>query len=66
VIHRPRPLPARFRLLPALHKADPDLQTANRQLPWITIFNDQAVATNAWDSGSEDHTPGAEGPLLRQ
>jgi alkaline phosphatase D len=50
-----------YRLRHALHKADPDLQRAHRQHPWITIFDDHEVANNAWATGAENHTPGAEG-----
>jgi phosphodiesterase/alkaline phosphatase D-like protein len=50
-----------YRLRHALHKADPDLQLAHRQHPWITIFDDHEVANNAWATGAENHTPGAEG-----
>jgi len=50
-----------YRLRHALHKADPDQQAAHRQHPWITIFDDHEVANNTWDSGAENHTPGAEG-----
>jgi phosphodiesterase/alkaline phosphatase D-like protein len=50
-----------YRLRHALHKADPDLQAAHRQHPWITIFDDHEVANNAWATGAENHTPGTEG-----
>src|SRR5215470_1944873 len=52
---------AGYRLRHALHKADPDLALAHQRHPWITIFDDHEVANNAWDSGAENHTPGAEG-----
>jgi len=55
-----------YRLRHALHKADPDLQAAHRQLPWITIFDDHEVANNAWDTGAENHTPGVEGAFLQR
>ncbi len=50
-----------YRLRHALHKADPDLRAAHARHPWITIFDDHEVANNAWDTGAENHTPGAEG-----
>lgn len=50
-----------YRLRHALHKADPDLQRAHRNHPWITIFDDHEVANNAWATGAENHTPGTEG-----
>ena len=50
-----------YRLRHALHKADPDLQHAHRQHPWITIFDDHEVANNAWATGAENHSPGVEG-----
>ena len=50
-----------YRLRHALHKADPDLQRAHRQHPWITIFDDHEVANNAWATGAENHTDGVEG-----
>ncbi len=55
-----------YRLRHALHKADPDLQQAHHQHPFITIFDDHEVANNAWDSGAENHTPGVEGSFLRR
>ena len=55
-----------YRLRHALHKADPDLQLAHRRHPWITIFDDHEVANNAWRSGAENHTPGAEGDFLER
>jgi phosphodiesterase/alkaline phosphatase D-like protein len=50
-----------YRLRHALHKADPDLQEAHRNHPWITIFDDHEVANNAWATGAENHTAGTEG-----
>lgn len=44
-----------YRLRHALHKADPDLQAAHRQHPWITIFDDHEVANNAWAAGAGNH-----------
>ncbi|MEO6703321.1 MAG: alkaline phosphatase D family protein, partial [Jatrophihabitantaceae bacterium] len=32
----------------------------------ITIFDDHEVANNAWATGAENHTPGAEGDFLRR
>ena len=55
---------AGYRLRHALHKADPDLQLAHRQHPWITIFDDHEVANNAWAAGAENHTAGTEGEFL--
>ena len=55
-----------YRLRHALHKADPDLQRAHREHPWITIFDDHEVADNAWAAGAENHTTGAEGEFLRR
>ena len=55
-----------YRLRHALHKADPDLQAAHRRHPWITIFDDHEVANNAWATGAENHTPGAEGAFAER
>ncbi|GAB3678194.1 alkaline phosphatase D family protein [Angustibacter aerolatus] len=55
-----------YRLRHALHKADPDLQAAHRNHPWITIFDDHEVANNAWAAGAENHTPGVEGSFERR
>ena len=52
---------AGYRLRHALHKADPDLARCHRALPFITIFDDHEVANNAWATGAENHTAGAEG-----
>lgn len=52
---------ADYRLRHAIHKADPDLQLAHAQHPFITIFDDHEVANNAWATGAENHTPGVEG-----
>lgn len=54
---------AGYRLRHALHKADPDLQAAHRQHPWITIFDDHEVANNAWAAGAGNHQ-GSEGDYL--
>ena len=53
-----------YRLRHAIHKADPDLQLAHRQHPWITIFDDHEVANNTWKNGAENHTPGVEGDFF--
>jgi phosphodiesterase/alkaline phosphatase D-like protein len=50
-----------YRLRHALHKADPDLQQAHLNHPWITIFDDHEVANNAWNTGAENHQPATEG-----
>ncbi|MEO6509717.1 MAG: alkaline phosphatase D family protein [Nocardioides sp.] len=50
-----------YRLRHAVHKADPDLQKAHAQHPFIAIFDDHEVANNTWATGAENHTPGVEG-----
>jgi len=55
-----------YRLRHALHKADPDQQAAHAQHAWITIFDDHEVANNTWDTGAENHTPGAEGDFFQR
>lgn len=55
-----------YRLRHALHKADPDLQAAHGQHPWITIFDDHEVVNNTWRAGAENHTPGVEGGFAQR
>ena len=57
---------AGYRLRHALHKADPDLASAHRRLPFITIFDDHEVANNSWATGAENHTPSTEGDFAQR
>lgn len=49
---------ADYRIRHALHKADPDLQRAHQQHPWITTLDDHEVTNNQWATGAENHQPG--------
>jgi alkaline phosphatase D len=46
---------ADYRLRHALYKTDPDLQSAHRRHPWITIFDDHEVTNDTWAAGAENH-----------
>lgn len=45
----------------AQYRADPDLQEAHRQHPWIVVWDDHESANDSWIDGAENHTPGTEG-----
>lgn len=44
----------------AQYKADPDLQLAHRQHPWITVWDDHESTNNSRRDSAQNHT---EGPL---
>jgi alkaline phosphatase D len=48
---------ADYRVRHAQYKADPDLQEAHRQHPWIVVWDDHEVANNTWRDGAENHQP---------
>jgi len=48
-----------YRTRHAQYKADPDLQEAHRQHPWICVWDDHESANNAWRDGAENHDPDA-------
>jgi alkaline phosphatase D len=45
----------------AQYRADPDLQEAHRQHPWIVVWDDHESADNSYSGGAENHTPETEG-----
>jgi alkaline phosphatase D len=52
---------ADYRARHAQYKADPDLQEAHRQHPFIAIWDDHEVANNAYREGAANHQPDTEG-----
>jgi alkaline phosphatase D len=50
-----------YRLRHAQYKADPDLQEAHRQHPFITVWDDHEIANNGYRDGAANHQPGSEG-----
>lgn len=46
-----------YRTRHAQYKADPDLQEAHRQHPWIAVWDDHEIANNTWREGAENHQP---------
>ena len=44
-----------YRLRHAVYKADPDLQAAHQQHPWIVIFDDHEVTNDFYATGAENH-----------
>ena len=41
----------------ATYRADPDLQAAHRQHPFIAVWDDHESANNAWRGGATNHNP---------
>jgi alkaline phosphatase D len=50
-----------YRTRYSLYRLDEDLQKAHQQHPFISIWDDHEFANDAYDTGAENHTPGAEG-----
>lgn len=46
-----------YRQRHATYKADPDLQEAHRQHPFITVWDDHESANDSWHDGAENHNP---------
>jgi alkaline phosphatase D len=51
---------ADYRTRHAQYKADPDLQEAHRQHPFIVVWDDHEITNDTWRDGAENHSP-AEG-----
>ncbi|MEZ5400578.1 MAG: alkaline phosphatase D family protein [Bryobacteraceae bacterium] len=52
---------ADYRRRYAQYRADPDLQEAHRQNPWIIVYDDHESANDSWMDGAENHTESTEG-----
>ena len=52
---------ADYRARHAQYKADPDLQAAHRQHPWITVWDDHESTNNSRRDSADNHTEGEEG-----
>jgi alkaline phosphatase D len=50
-----------YRLRHAQYKADPDLQEAHRQHPFITVWDDHEISNNGYRDGAANHQPDSEG-----
>ncbi|WLQ07467.1 alkaline phosphatase D family protein [Arthrobacter oryzae] len=50
-----------YRRRHAQYKSDPDLQALHAAAPFIVTWDDHESANDAWKSGAENHTEGAEG-----
>lgn len=50
-----------YRLRHATYKADPDLQEAHRQHPFITVWDDHESTNDSWHGGAQNHQPDTEG-----
>lgn len=46
-----------YRIRHAQYKADPDLQAAHQQHPWICVWDDHESTNNSWRDGAENHDP---------
>lgn len=46
----------------ALYRADPDLQKAHAQHPWICTWDDHETANNSYDDGAPAHDESVDGP----
>lgn len=45
----------------AYYRRDPDLQALHQQVPFIAVWDDHELANDAYLTGAENHTEGAEG-----
>ncbi len=52
---------ADYRVRHAQYKADPDLQLAHRQHPWIAVWDDHESTNNSRRDSAQNHTEGEEG-----
>ena len=50
-----------FRRRYSINRLDPDLQSAHRQHPFITIWDDHETANNAYKDGAQGHNPDTDG-----
>jgi alkaline phosphatase D len=46
-----------YRIRYATHRADPDLQEAHRQHPFVTVWDDHEITNDAWSGGASNHNP---------
>src|SRR5690606_23357089 len=46
-----------YRRLYATYRSDPDLQAAHRRHPFIVVWDDHEIASNAWLGGADNHSP---------
>ena len=46
-----------YRIRHAQYKADPDLQAAHQQHPWICVWDDHESTNNSWRDGAQNHNP---------
>jgi alkaline phosphatase D len=46
-----------YRIRYATHRADPDLQEAHRQHPFIAVWDDHEITNDAWSGGASNHNP---------
>ncbi|MES2630049.1 MAG: alkaline phosphatase D family protein [Bacteroidota bacterium] len=55
---------ADYRARYAQYHTDPDLMRLNQCHPWITVWDDHETANDAYETGAENHTEGAEGSWI--
>jgi len=48
----------------AQYRSDPDLKQLHSSLPMIAVWDDHEIANDAYKSGAENHTEGAEGRFV--
>lgn len=53
---------ADYRQRYSTYRLDPSLRKAHQQYPFITVWDDHETANNSYTNGSDNHTPGTEGP----
>ena len=46
-----------YRIRYATYRADPDLQEAHRQHPFIAVWDDHEITNDAWAGGAANHNP---------
>ncbi len=53
---------ADYRQRYSTYRLDPALQKLHQQYPFITVWDDHETANNSYTDGSDNHSPGSEGP----
>ncbi len=53
---------ADYRQRYSTYRLDPSLRKTHQQYPFITVWDDHETANNSYTNGSDNHTPGTEGP----
>jgi len=55
---------ADYRQRYSTYRLDPSCQKLHQQYPFITVWDDHETANNSYKDGSDNHSPGSEGPWI--